>query len=573
MRGVFGILRLDICWIACYPFSSMRTRTGVIIFIIFFAILFGGAAYAWFLGSPSPRVLPQATVSIDTGEAWIQKAGIGEWLPVAADIPVAAGDHIKTGARSAAHITFFDTETARLDENAELVIQAADIDPDNTGKHTVTIRVLAGRVWSRIMKFTDRESSYTAHMSDVVATVRGTAFVMNAADPKGWLVHVVDSAVDVRLGADASTTQRIVAGDEAWVPKVIASTTLVESIRMERRGMTAARMSEDWFKQNEQLDIDFLQTMRTRRMKMMEKEVRILPGSFLYPVKLFGEKLRLALTSDGETRRDRVATLVRVRLYEQLLAPRHAPSDTVVANLLKKLVSDVPTSDKTARWCKRARSILGDYAATLRSLDASVSPASIPLPLLLAELEVEHVRVCVPSESATTSGEPPTSLTGEVIDGNGNTNVNVNTNNPSTNVPLNSNVNNTPNRNVNTAPSSNLNTNGVPIFFPPQTNTNQPTSTNTNTTNTNTTPATNANANTASTNTNQNTNTTPSNTNQNTNAAPATNNNTNSGSRTTPTNTNTTTAPTTNSNTTTSLFQPSFGSFNLIGPLTTTSGS
>jgi hypothetical protein len=506
--------------------------------------------------------LPQATVSVDTGEAWIQKAGMGEWLPVAADIPVAAGDHIKTGPDSAAHVTFFDTETARLDENAELVIQAADIDPDNIGKHHVSIRVLAGRVWSRIMKFTDRESSYTAHMSDVVATVRGTAFVMNAADPKGWLVHVVDSAVDVQLGADASTTQRIVAGDEAWVPKVTASTTLVEPIRMERHGMTAARMSEDWFRKNEQLDIDFLQTMRTRRMKMMEKEVRILPGSLLYPVKLFGEKLRLALTSDGETRRDRAATLVRVRLYEQLLAPRNAPSDMAVGDVLKKLAPDVPTRAKTARWCKRARSILGDYAATLRALDASVSPTSIPLPVVLAELEAEYVRACVPSEPVTTSGEPRTTVTGEVTDGNGNTNVNVNTNTPSTNVPPSSNVNNTPNRNVNTAPSLNLNTNGVPIFFPPQTNTNLPSvSTNTNTSNTNTAPTTNTNT--------TNTTSATTNSNQNTNIAAPTQTNTNSGSRTTPTNINTPSLI----NTTTSLFKPSIGSFNLVGPLTTTSGS
>ncbi len=491
----------------------MHTRTRIILFALVCATLFGGAAYALSLGSTSPRVLPQATVSVDTGEAWIQKGGVGEWLPVASDTPVAANDHVKTGEHSAAHVTFFDTETARLDENAELIISTADIDPDNIGKHNVTIRVLAGRVWSRIIKFTDREASYTAHMSDVVATVRGTAFVMNAADPKGWLVHVVDSAVDVRLGADASTTQHIAAGDEAWVPKSTASTTLTAPLRMERRTMTADRMGESWFTENEQLDVAFVQAMRTRRWKMMEKDVRVLPGSFLYPVKLFGERLHLALTSNGEVRRDRITSLVIKRLYEQLLAPQHAPSEKTIGALLKKIAPDAAMPEKTARWCTRVGSILGEYAATVRVLDVAASPAPVVLPQVLLDLQAEQVRVCVPSQEAKMVSEP-VGVPGGVTNVNANTNTNI----PSPTVPGNENVNIAPNPNVNTAP---LNTNGVPIFFPPQTNVNQ--SSVSNNTNTNTVPATNTNT----TNTNVNTNTTTNNTNQNTNTVTQTNNNTN----------------------------------------------
>lgn len=535
----------------------MRIRTGIILFLLAGGTLLGGAAYAWSLGTPAPRVIPQATVSVDTGEAWIQKGGVGEWLPVAADTPIAAGDHVRTGEHAKAHVTFFDTETARLDENAELVINAADVDPDNIGKHNVSIRVLGGRVWSRIIKFTDRESSYTAHMSDVVATVRGTAFVMNAADPKGWLVHVVDSAVDVRLGADASTTQRIAAGDEAWVPKVAATATLAIPVQMERRTMDPARMEDAWFEDNERSDAEFLDAMRLRRVKVLEKEIRVLPGSFRYRIKLLGEQLRIALTADGEARRDLVGRILSERLYEQLLAPQAGGGNATVKWLLTRMKPDSSMVEKTARWCKRTRRVLGEYALTVRVLEAAETPGDVKFSDPLVWLQTEHDQVC-PRNEAThvpTAASVPVVENAPVVETNTNTppTDSTFTAQPVTNTSSHGNatVPSVTSGNTNTPPATGT---GVPIFFPPQQPTvNQPaapSNTNTaNTTNTNTNTHTPTNQNL---NSNQNTNTnTPTsqnlNTNQNTNTTRTPTGNSNTNTNTSPS----TTAPTTTTNTNT----------------------
>nr|MBP9749042.1 hypothetical protein [Patescibacteria group bacterium] len=284
---------------------------------------------------------------------------------------------------------------------------------------------------------------------------------------------------------------------------------------------------------------------RTRRLKMIEKDVRVLPGSFLYPVKLLGEQLRLALTSDGEVRRDRVTTLVIERLYEQLLAPQHTPSEKAVGELLKKIAPDAATPEKNARWCKRVRGLLGEYAATVRVLDVSENPTLVVLPDVLTRLQKEHDQTCIAASEVKPTVEEPILIPAETIEM---PETNTNTILVPKSVETKANVNVAPTEDRNTPP---LHTNGVPVLFPPQQPiVNQPAvSSNANIPNMNTTDTTNTNSNITTDAANQNTNSAAliNNTNQpsetpapavttpptttaaptNTNAAPATNANTN----------------------------------------------
>jgi hypothetical protein len=240
---------------------------------------------------------------VNAGQAWIQKGGQGEWFPVAADIAVALGDHVKTGAESGASIDFFDGATARLDAETEVVVRDLAVDEENAARQRVSIEVLAGRIWSRILKFLDKESSYSAQMSDVVATVRGTAFVMDATEPAGWVVRVVDSGVAVGFRSEAGD-QLVAAGEEAWIPKAVATGTPLSARRMQRRKMDSKLLRDRWFTDNERRDEEFLARVRDRRLRELKTAAGILPGSPFYGMKRIGERLRLALVSDGDRRRE-----------------------------------------------------------------------------------------------------------------------------------------------------------------------------------------------------------------------------------------------------------------------------
>lgn len=74
-----------------------------------------------------------------------------------------------------ANIHFPDGSVARLDSGTKIQIESGSFNP-KTGTLSVTLNLLWGRVWSKIIGLATPESHWEVKTSTAVATVRGTAF-------------------------------------------------------------------------------------------------------------------------------------------------------------------------------------------------------------------------------------------------------------------------------------------------------------------------------------------------------------------------------------------------------------
>jgi hypothetical protein len=89
-----------------------------------------------------------ATVSALQGQILIQKGGQGEWIEVAQDLAVEAGDRIRTADASHAILTFLEGTTTELSELTELTV--GELDLAGGGRVVVRLDLDVGQIWNQI---------------------------------------------------------------------------------------------------------------------------------------------------------------------------------------------------------------------------------------------------------------------------------------------------------------------------------------------------------------------------------------------------------------------------------------
>jgi hypothetical protein len=142
------------------------------------------------------------------------------------------GDVVRTGADSSAAIYWSGYGRTLLEENTEVLVSVAERPEKDTVRARLELE--AGRTWTRIEKLLGTNSDVTVQASDVVATVRGTSFGVDAIGDDVQ-VRVAESRVDVgRASGDLSSqtffrdfTEEV---ELAEGNKVTAGTSTFESI-------------------------------------------------------------------------------------------------------------------------------------------------------------------------------------------------------------------------------------------------------------------------------------------------------------------------------------------------------
>jgi hypothetical protein len=113
------------------------------------------------------------------------------------------GDIIKTDSSGLANIYMPDGSVARLDYNSEIVITQAHYF-DESKSLQVKIKLVVGRIWSKIVELSTNESYWEVETANAVAAVRGTAFGMEYENDEtlviGWENTVEVEAVDLYSG-------------------------------------------------------------------------------------------------------------------------------------------------------------------------------------------------------------------------------------------------------------------------------------------------------------------------------------------------------------------------------------
>ncbi|MCC7522526.1 FecR domain-containing protein, partial [Candidatus Uhrbacteria bacterium] len=186
-----------------------RLLSSLAVIVVFGALVWGGAWF-WSVGSVAAEYLPGIRIQVKSGTVELRKASETAFQTVQDVMEIQPGDTVKTGTASEAEILWGDLGVSRVAENSEVVIDDAPRDVSGEGA-VIRLKVNAGRVWNRMLKLLDLESSMQVQTSDVVATVRGTSYGI-IKQPNCTEAAVTESVVGI--SADGSGSEVLLADNE-----------------------------------------------------------------------------------------------------------------------------------------------------------------------------------------------------------------------------------------------------------------------------------------------------------------------------------------------------------------------
>lgn len=143
-------------------------------------------------GSVAATAGAAATVTpLDQGVS--VKKGTADFVPISEPTEVAPGDVVRTDETGFAEVDYADGSITRLDVDTEFEVISIT---DNAGVATTRAKLNGGRVWSRVHKL-GQEGEFSIDSAVGVATVRGTAFVVDCRGDDECDYTVLEGKVDV----------------------------------------------------------------------------------------------------------------------------------------------------------------------------------------------------------------------------------------------------------------------------------------------------------------------------------------------------------------------------------------
>ena len=262
----------------------------IVIFVIL-ALLAGAGWWFWSLGSVATAAeAPAIRLTVEKGSVFVTKAGSGDESAATNGMTLATGDRVRTDKNSAATVDVFGRAETRLDQNTTLVLDEA-----TTGSATsmaVRWKIEAGRTWSRVLRLLDLDSTYEVHSDQVVATVRGTAFmVWKDKDRTG--VYVDQAGVRVQSLTAADQERSLVAGE--WI--AYGADGKIDPKDATKPG---AYPLDAWIAENKKMDEAFLKRASQGLFDSLRASGAIAFDSSLRPLADLSERLHLALAGRDE---------------------------------------------------------------------------------------------------------------------------------------------------------------------------------------------------------------------------------------------------------------------------------
>ncbi len=187
-----------------------------------------------------------------------------------------SGDFIETNENGLANIYFTDGSVIRLDKNTSLIIEESSFNPQ-TRSLRVKIGLKLGRVWSRVIQLITADSFWEVKTSNVVATVRGTAFVVEHQKEKSslWVMagKIETKALNPETKKEIEETKTIVKEDEILeIKKEDIEKLKEEPRRLIVKEIPKEILENDWVKQNKEADNQLLERVEKIRQELKDEK-------------------------------------------------------------------------------------------------------------------------------------------------------------------------------------------------------------------------------------------------------------------------------------------------------------
>lgn len=199
------------------------------------------------------------------------------------------GDEVREGATievkkgGAANLYFPDGSVARLDSETRVVVHSALFKKDKNVL-TVSLELVVGRVWSKVVSLITPESLWEVRTSNAVAVVRGTAFgVEYTQNMKKGVTRVIGGKNSVTLGVLDPKTKKLVKADVGVItPNTYTEITddIVEEIKEHEirapqliiiRKVPTEILNQPWIKNS--VEQDRVLDKKSEKLRSTEKEV------------------------------------------------------------------------------------------------------------------------------------------------------------------------------------------------------------------------------------------------------------------------------------------------------------
>lgn len=310
--------------------------------------------------------------------------GESAWQLATEGTELAEGGAVKTGGDGKVEINFYDNSVSRLGPNSEMLLENSSVNSSDPSTEQVGLRLLSGRIWSRILKLLDQDSVFEVRTADTVATVRGTAFDVEIKSGEETEVAVADSKVEVQSvltfeskdPAKARPAYKILtrlAQIEAQAGEVVAVKKAEKKAGMilQAQLLSEEVKNSDWFKNNANEDKSFEAEAKARQLKHLKKAAgKILPGTPLYRLKILSEKIRANLSGSARNELLQQFELRRAaenRLLNKVEAPRtQLPGGALLPEGLTNLVND-PDYQAYIKMIEELKPITDQIQALIKS--------------------------------------------------------------------------------------------------------------------------------------------------------------------------------------------------------------
>ena len=267
--------------------------------------------------------------------------------------PLHEGDTIELESTAVASLVFFDGSVSRLRGGTKITItKLTGTDPESTASQ-VELELGIGKVWSKVIKLINNESTFSVATNEVAATVRGSAFDVEVSESGNTTVMATEHSLSLQKvahsgvqtgesvliveGQKATSHPRIrrpaselVAKTESGETPAPTPTTAETSQASEPRpappALSAVRfkieeISEEekqttWFQTNQRFDDQHEIAVREEIERVQEEAVGALPGTMAYRVKDIRDTILLATTRKPEKLAEVQAKIAERKILE-----------------------------------------------------------------------------------------------------------------------------------------------------------------------------------------------------------------------------------------------------------------
>jgi len=217
-------------------------------------ILILGLLWTWSLGAVTPEEGQKTSVEVTQGTVEWKNPSSDEWHKVSGTQELNTGDSLRTDETGEANIRWGDRGETRLDANTEIFIDSTD-SGEALLSTVLKIKVESGRIWNRVFKVLNLDSGMQVETSDVVATVRGTAF----------------GVAKTSANTDIAVTESVVSVPEALIREGQWG-SFNASGTVEMRQLTDA---DTWALQNKEKDVAFDAGIKEQLLERFQRRLNV----------------------------------------------------------------------------------------------------------------------------------------------------------------------------------------------------------------------------------------------------------------------------------------------------------